>query len=147
MEFEQGRGHKTNGNRQTTATHIAARAPVWRRTPSARALAFALTPACLPHQAHARASAGALAKDAGTAREAEGDENSQRDPRSITVSATRTPITVAGAPATVTVIDAKQIEEEFITDIRDLARCEPGVTVRRVRGAIDCTYTGEGMID
>lgn len=49
----------------------------------------------------------------------------------ITVTATRAPVTVADAPATVTVIDAEQIADELATDIRDVVRFEPGVTVRR----------------
>ncbi|MEP5623186.1 MAG: TonB-dependent receptor plug domain-containing protein, partial [Hyphomicrobiales bacterium] len=57
--------------------------------------------------------------------------NAEPDKNTITVTATRAPITVADAPATVTVIDAEQIADELATDIRDLVRFEPGVTVRR----------------
>jgi hemoglobin/transferrin/lactoferrin receptor protein len=49
----------------------------------------------------------------------------------ITVTATRTEKPVEDAPATVSVIDSKQIEDQMITDIKDLVRYEPGVTVRR----------------
>ena len=49
----------------------------------------------------------------------------------ITVSATRAPVAVEDAPATVTVIAATQIADELATDIKDLVRFEPGVTVRR----------------
>ncbi|MCB2072573.1 MAG: TonB-dependent hemoglobin/transferrin/lactoferrin family receptor [Novosphingobium sp.] len=50
---------------------------------------------------------------------------------SITVSATRTPIEIVDAPATVTVITEQDIADQFVTDIKDLVRFEPGVSVRR----------------
>lgn len=53
------------------------------------------------------------------------------DESTITVSATRTPVEVADAPATVTVIDQERIADELATDVRDIVRFEPGVTVRR----------------
>jgi len=49
----------------------------------------------------------------------------------ITVSATRTPIKLIDAPATVTVITDKDIADQLVTDIKDLVRFEPGVSVRR----------------
>lgn len=49
----------------------------------------------------------------------------------ITVTATRTPIKVEDAPATVTVITADDIADQMATDIKDLVRFEPGVSVRR----------------
>lgn len=49
----------------------------------------------------------------------------------IVVTATRTPIAADAAPATVTVIDAEDIADEMVTDIKDLVRYEPGVSVRR----------------
>src|SRR5690606_40080108 len=49
----------------------------------------------------------------------------------IVVSATRTPVALYDAPATVTVITAEQIADELVTDIKDLVRFEPGVSVRR----------------
>ncbi len=58
-------------------------------------------------------------------------EDQQTNQNTITVTATRAPVTIADAPATVTVIDAEQIADELATDIRDLIRFEPGVTVRR----------------
>lgn len=51
--------------------------------------------------------------------------------RTITVTATRTPTDVEEVPATVTVITAEQIADELATDIKDLVRFEPGVTVAR----------------
>lgn len=50
---------------------------------------------------------------------------------SITVTATRAPIATADAPATVTVITAEDIADQMATDIKDLVRFEPGVTVPR----------------
>lgn len=48
----------------------------------------------------------------------------------VTVTATRSEKAVADAPATVTVIPARQIEDELATDIKDLVRFEAGVSVR-----------------
>lgn len=53
------------------------------------------------------------------------------DGETITVTATRQPVKVADAPATVTVIDEKKIADELATDIKDLVRYEPGVAVPR----------------
>lgn len=67
----------------------------------------------------------ALAQNAnGVAGQEESDEQ-------IVVTATRTPLQIEEAPATVTVITDEQIADELATDIRDLVRFEPGVTVRR----------------
>ncbi|RYY42056.1 MAG: TonB-dependent hemoglobin/transferrin/lactoferrin family receptor, partial [Sphingomonadales bacterium] len=49
----------------------------------------------------------------------------------ITVTATRQPVAIDDAPATVSVIGAQQIADELATDIKDLVRYEPGVTVPR----------------
>lgn len=49
----------------------------------------------------------------------------------ITVSATRAPILVSDAPATVTVKTDEDIADELATDIKDLVRFEPGVSVTR----------------
>ena len=48
----------------------------------------------------------------------------------ITVIATRTPKETVDAPATVSVIDAKRIDDLLVKDIKDLIRYEPGVSVR-----------------
>ena len=47
----------------------------------------------------------------------------------VTVTATRTEKKVDEVPATVTVITAEQMENELVTDIKDLVRFEPGVSV------------------
>lgn len=49
----------------------------------------------------------------------------------ITVTATRVPQTVDKVPVTVTVIDDERIADELATDIKDLIRFEPGVSVQR----------------
>ncbi|MEL1249330.1 TonB-dependent hemoglobin/transferrin/lactoferrin family receptor [Aurantiacibacter gilvus] len=77
------------------------------------------------------ASAAAVLPVPALAEEAVADSAAESGGPAIVVSATRTPVLVDEAPATVTVIDAEQIEDEFVTDIRDLVRYEPGVTVRR----------------
>ena len=47
----------------------------------------------------------------------------------ITVSATRTEKSVDDVPATVSVFNARMIEDNLVTDIKDLVRFEPGVAV------------------
>ncbi|WP_228765536.1 TonB-dependent hemoglobin/transferrin/lactoferrin family receptor [Sphingopyxis solisilvae] len=49
----------------------------------------------------------------------------------IVVTATRTAVKVEDVPVTVTVKSAEQIADELVTDIRDLIRFEPGVSVQR----------------
>ena len=49
----------------------------------------------------------------------------------ITVTATRTPELVSNVPATVTVRSADDIANEMVTDIKELVRFEPGVSVRQ----------------
>lgn len=49
----------------------------------------------------------------------------------ISVTATRVPVRIQDVPAMVTVIDSTQIADEMATDIKDLVRFEPGVSVRR----------------
>lgn len=48
----------------------------------------------------------------------------------VTVTATRIAQSVTEVPATVSVITDEQIEKEMATDIKDLTRYEPGVSVR-----------------
>ncbi len=62
---------------------------------------------------------------------AEEDTTEAQDRHNITVTATRTPLELADAPATVTVITDEQIADQLATDIKDLVRFEPGVSVRR----------------
>lgn len=55
-------------------------------------------------------------------------EDDQRD--KVTITATRVEQRVDEVPATVTVISDEEIENELATDIKDLIRFEPGVSVR-----------------
>jgi hemoglobin/transferrin/lactoferrin receptor protein len=55
----------------------------------------------------------------------------ERQRNRITVVASRTPNDVDDVPVTVTVIDDERIADELATDIKDLVRFEPGVTVQR----------------
>lgn len=50
---------------------------------------------------------------------------------SITVTATRLPTDAANVPATVSIITAEDIADQMATDIKDLVRFEPGVSVQR----------------
>jgi len=70
------------------------------------------------------------AADASAAAEASADAGAVSG-QVITVTATRNPTEVEDVPVTVTVIDAERIADELATDIKDLVRFEPGVSVRR----------------
>jgi hemoglobin/transferrin/lactoferrin receptor protein len=61
----------------------------------------------------------------------ESEAESQQQTGRIIVTATRAPVLQEEAPATVTVITAEEIADQLATDIKDLVRFEPGVTVRR----------------
>lgn len=78
----------------------------------------------IPVLAAAITPAAALAQD--------GDPLITFDPRgAITVTATRVPQPIIDVPATVSVITDKQIADNLVSDIKDLVRFEPGVSVRR----------------
>ncbi len=49
----------------------------------------------------------------------------------ITVSATRTPVRIDEVPASISVKTDEQIADEMVSDIKDLVRFEPGVSVRQ----------------
>ncbi len=51
-------------------------------------------------------------------------------PETVTVTATRTAAALQDVPATVNVITAREIEDNLVTDIKDLVQFEPGVAVR-----------------
>jgi hemoglobin/transferrin/lactoferrin receptor protein len=53
------------------------------------------------------------------------------DNETITVTALRIEKATIEVPASVSVIDATQIADRFVSDVKDLVRYEPGVTVRR----------------
>jgi hemoglobin/transferrin/lactoferrin receptor protein len=81
--------------------------------PSCAMLALALTLAASP-------SKGQVA-----------DEDASNAGETITVTATRVPQAIKDVPAIVTVKNDEQIADELASDIRDLVRFEPGVSVRR----------------
>lgn len=59
-------------------------------------------------------------------------EEADADARdTVTVTATRSPLATQDAPATVSVIGEEQIADELVTDIKELVRFEPGVSVNR----------------
>ncbi len=68
---------------------------------------------------------GAMAGGAASAQ----DADRQYAEADITVTGTRTAQDSFEAPVTVSVIDAEEIENNLATDIKDLVRFEPGVTV------------------
>ncbi|MES2450346.1 MAG: TonB-dependent hemoglobin/transferrin/lactoferrin family receptor [Pseudomonadota bacterium] len=73
----------------------------------------------------------AWAVSAGAAFAADDAHPADEDRDLVTVTATRIPQPVANVPATVTVIDAETIADQMASDIKDLVRFEPGVSVRR----------------
>ena len=64
------------------------------------------------------------------AQDNDGDYWAQRKSQ-IVVTATRTAVKAEDTPVTVTVKSDEQIADELVTDIRDLVRFEPGVSVQR----------------
>ncbi|MEP3420649.1 MAG: TonB-dependent hemoglobin/transferrin/lactoferrin family receptor [Erythrobacter sp.] len=82
--------------------------------------ASALVVAALPNMAQAQSAPGPDYEN--------GDGS---EPGQITVTATRTPVALEEAPATISVITDDEIADQLATDTRDLVRFEPGVTVRR----------------
>ncbi len=70
-----------------------------------------------------------LALGLGMAGTATAQEETQYAEADITVTGTRTEREAFDVPVTVTVIDAEEIEQMLSTDIKDLVRFEPGVTV------------------
>jgi hemoglobin/transferrin/lactoferrin receptor protein len=62
----------------------------------------------------------------------------------ITVTATRLPQAVEEVPATVTVISDEKIADELASDVRDLIRFEPGVSVRRAPSRFTAAFSSTG---
>ncbi len=74
-----------------------------------------------------------------------GEVLAQEPPERVTITATRTPTPILEVPATVSVITSQQIEENLVTDIRDLVQFEPGVSVRSAPYRISAqASTGRG---
>lgn len=74
--------------------------------------------------------AGAAFAQSGPTPETIADEQQRNERDQVTITATRIEQRVDEVPATVSVITAKTIEDELVTDIKDLVRFEPGVSVR-----------------
>ena len=85
----------------------------------------------------------ALASLASPAWAADADVASD-DVDAITVTATRLPAAVGEVPATVTVIDEQRIADELVTDVRDLVRFEPGVSVPRAPARFGAAFGSTG---
>lgn len=63
----------------------------------------------------------------------------------IVVTATRgAPVLAADVPMTISVIDAEKMADELVTDIRDLVRFEPGVSVRRAPARFNAAFSATG---
>ena len=75
---------------------------------------------------------------------AEADAPPADDRDKITITATRVAQSVDDVPATVTVITDKRIEDELATDIKDLMRFEPGVSVRSSPGRFGAALGATG---
>jgi len=65
------------------------------------------------------------------AQEAQDKKDDGQQHSTITVTATRIPTDVKEVPATVSVIDEQKIADQLVTDIKDLVRYEPGISVPR----------------
>jgi len=90
---------------------------------------LALAAAALAGEAHAQDDDGLYLLDRG---------------ERVVVTATRTPIRIEDAPVTVSVIDAGQMADELVTDIRDLVRFEPGVSVQRQPARFNAALSATG---
>jgi len=75
------------------------------------------------------AAAAVLSALAGGAAAQEADTRLYAEAEQIAVTATRRAVDAFETPVTVSVITAEQIEENLVTDIKDLVRFEPGVSV------------------
>ena len=73
---------------------------------------------------------------------AENDEDAGAG--TITVTATRIPQLISEVPATVTVIGDEKIADELASDVRDLIRFEPGVSVRRAPSRFTAAFSSTG---
>jgi hemoglobin/transferrin/lactoferrin receptor protein len=88
----------------------------------------------------------ALAMTSGVGRAQVADDDAADAGATITVTATRVPQNVNDVPAIVTVKSDEQIADELASDIRDLVRFEPGVSVRRAPSRFSAALgsTGRG---
>jgi hemoglobin/transferrin/lactoferrin receptor protein len=84
---------------------------------------------------------GMAAASAAQAQEAEGRQYAEAD---ITVTATRRAADTFEVPSVVTVIDEEEIQQNLATDIRDLVRFEPGVSVQVQPARFNAAGSGTG---
>jgi hemoglobin/transferrin/lactoferrin receptor protein len=95
---------------------------------------------CLSAAPFAILAASPAASETAAAEETEAQQQTGR----IIVTATRTPVLQEEVPATVTVITSEEIADQLATDIKDLVRFEPGVTVRRAPARFGATFGATG---
>ena len=95
------------------------------------ALVSAIACPGLATSAHARTGADDALINGDLGEDGSVEDGAGEDADPIVVTATRTPVLLSQAPATVTVITDEEIADQLATDTRDLVRFEPGVTVRR----------------
>jgi hemoglobin/transferrin/lactoferrin receptor protein len=62
----------------------------------------------------------------------------------IVVTATRTPLKIEDVPITVSLITDEQMADDLVTDIRDLVRFEPGVSVQRQPARFNAALSATG---
>lgn len=62
----------------------------------------------------------------------------------IVVTATRTPVEIENLPLTVSVTTDEQMADEMVTDIKDLIRFEPGVSVQRQPARFGAAFGSTG---
>lgn len=100
----------------------------YRFTSSFAAVASVIA-ATAPFPAMAETSDAAIASDVFDSAAEDSDE--PRQTGRIVVTATRAPKLLEEVPATATVITAEEIADILATDVRDMVRFEPGISVRR----------------
>ncbi len=66
------------------------------------------------------------------------------DSRTITVTATKIAQPISEVPATVTVIGGEKIADDLASDVRDMIRFEPGVSVRRAPSRFTAAFSSTG---
>lgn len=72
------------------------------------------------------------------------EETAEDNSNTITVTATRLPQPTSEVPAVVTVISDEKIADYLASDMRDLIRFEPGVSVRRAPSRFTAAFSSTG---
>ena len=111
---------------------------MFRHTPIVSTLALASALAASP-----LAAANDAASDDAAPHEESLDPQVRSD-QTIVVTATRSPVKIQDVPATVTVLTDEDIADQIATDIKDLVRFEPGVTVRRAPARFGAAFGSTG---